>query len=363
MIDLRLYRPDELKRAIKAGRIAPVYFLFGNESYLINHYTNMIIKNAVSGPEELNVKYYDISFDVNDIYSNAYQVPMLSPKKCIIITDCDINKLTNEEFDVFQEMVENPSDVAVIIFRYTGLEISLKKKYNKNKDKEEKEPKQDIFLKSIDENGGMIVEINHLTRGDIVKTIISGVRKRNCSIEQRVAEYLIEICSDDLTTLLTEVEKLCAYVGEGVITNESIDKICVKSITAKIYDMSKAVLSNNVKLSLDILNNLLFMNIKEETILNEMASNYIDIYRMSAANRAGVKIPDVANDFNYGNRDFVLKNASSYAKKLNDKQLCLCLNELSETFYKLRGGSRMKNNETMEMLIIKVITTFTKGEL
>ena len=355
---MRLYKPDELKRTIKAGKIAPVYFLFGNESYLITHYTNMIIKSVVSGPEELNVKYYDTNLDVNEIYSNAYQVPMLSPKKCIIISDCDFEDCDSQELKLFEEMVTTPSDVAVVIFRYTGMDLSFKKTFGSKNTK-----KRDKIISSIESNGGMVVEINHMTLGDIVKTICSGVRKRNCSIDPRVANYMVEICSDDLTALLTEVEKLCSYVGQGEITKEHIDKICVRSVNAIIYDMSKAVLSNDVKKSMSILNDLLFLNVKPDEILREMANNYIDIYRISAANQSGVNMPEVVSDFGYGNRAFVLKNAQIYSKKLNEKQLSLCLNQLCETDFMLKGGSKMKKNEILEILIIKLISIFTKGDV
>ena len=83
---MRIYKQDELKSKIKSGNFAPVYFLFGNEPYLITHYTNLIIKNTVTALEDINLRYYDSEFDVDEIYATAFQVPMMSAMKCLVIT-------------------------------------------------------------------------------------------------------------------------------------------------------------------------------------------------------------------------------------------------------------------------------------
>ncbi len=355
---MRILTQDELKRKLKAGIIAPVYFLFGNEPYLITYYTNFIIKSSVTALEDINVKYYDSQFDANEISSTAYQVPMISPKKCLIITDCNFNKLSTDDLAVFEALVTNPSDVSVIIFRYTDMEMSLNKKYGEGKTNE----KRNKILKAIEEGEGVIAEINKMTIGDLVKTIISGARKRGCSIDPDVAKYMIERCSDDLTTLLGETEKLCSYLKKGTITKELIDKICVRSVSVVIYDMSKAVLANDVSKSMKILDDLYFQKVKESEIIREIAKNYIDVYRVSAARRAGLNTTDVDKDFNYDKRAFLLKNALNTANRLSQMQIMLSLNEISKTDSMLKGASSVKKKTLLEMMLIKLMMISSKDE-
>ena len=94
---LRIYTHEELKRKIKSGLIAPIYFIYGNEPYLINHYVNMIADRAVSALPEINLRSIDSDFDVDEIISNAYLVPMMSNYKCIILNDFDLGKLTESD--------------------------------------------------------------------------------------------------------------------------------------------------------------------------------------------------------------------------------------------------------------------------
>lgn len=353
---MRIYTQDELKRKIKSGLIAPIYFIYGNEPYLINHYINMIVDRCVTALPEINLKTIDTDFDVDEIVSNAYQVPMMSNYKCIILNDFDLAKVTEGNFKKLIDMAQNPSDVSVVIFKFTSIDIALDNSY-----KSKKQSKNYASLaKAIEEGEGMVAEINHLTTGEIARTLTAGALKRGCTLDASTARYMIEVCSDDLTTLLCEMEKLCSYIGGGTITKEQVDKICTRSINARIFDMSKLVLSNNAKGSLKILDDLLYQKVKETEIINELSKTYIDIYRMSASKRANVAQKDVATYFGYGNRAFVLNTASTYAGKLNSQQIEASLNALCETDAMLKGASRMNKADILKVLVLRLIMIASK---
>ena len=351
MITLKTTDTAELKRKIKAGDIAPAYFLYGNEQYLINHYTDLIIKSSVTALEEINLKIIDSDFNVDEIASIAYQVPMMSAKKCIVLSDFDLSKINASQLKSLIELLENPSDVAVIIFKYTGIELSFS---NKFKMRSQSKNYQTVVA-ALEKGGGTVSEINHLTPGETARTITAGAARRGCVLEPGTARYMIERCTDDLTTLLCEIEKVCSYKGEGEIKKEDIDKICTKSFSAVIFDMAKAVLSKNITRSLDILNSLLFQHTKELDILRELTKNYIDIYRVQTARSCGVSNDKVAADFGYGARAFMLKNAAGYAAKIEPAAIAECLKLLSEAEYNLKGGSRLPKGDVLRTLISELV--------
>ena len=356
---MNILQLDELKRKIKAGIFTPVYFVFGNEAYLINHYVNQIIDKNVTALPEINLRVFDTDFDINEISSVLYQVPMLSRKKCVVLKDFDLSSASQKDIDCILEIVTNPSDVAILIFKYTSIELSFDKKSKLSK------PHKNYVLvaDAIDKAGGSIVNINHLTLGDTVKTLVAGAARRGSNLSADTAKYMIEYCSYDLNTLLCELEKTCSYVGEGDITKEIINKICTRSISSVIYDMSKAILSNNANKSLEILQNLLNQKHKEIDILREISKAYIDIYRMLTAHNSNVSIKTVADEFDYGFRSFVLNSSSTFAQKLTANQLELSLKAILETDQMLKGGSKLKNGDALRMLIVKLVLISTKGEL
>lgn len=356
---MNILHTDELKRKLKSGVYAPVYFLYGNEAYLINHYTNLIVDSAVTALPEINLRSFDSDFDVNEISSILYQVPMLSQKKCVVLNDYDLSSVNASDLEVIIDIVSNPSDVAVLIFKYTSVEFSLEKK-----NKSQKNNTNFVAVaKALEKAGGIIANIDHLTMGDTVKTIVSGARRRGCDISSETARYMVEYCSFDLTSLLCELEKVCSFVGEGEIKKDVINKICARSVNAIIYDMAKAILANNAEQSMNILDSLLNQKVKEVEIVWEIAKSYIDIYRVFAGRKANVNITTIGEDFDYGNRSFVLKNSVPFASKLNAKQLELSLSAISEANDMLKGASRLKGPDVLRMFIVKLVLISTKGEL
>lgn len=351
---MKISELGEVKRQLKAGKLAPIYFLYGNEPYLINHCTKLIEKAAVTALPEINLKIIDSDFDIDEIASNAYQVPMMSIKKCIILSDFELSKLSQKQLSALIELAENPSDVAVIIFKFTRIELSFTNKY---KMKAQSKNYQAV-AKAIENGGGVVAEINRMTTGDIVKTICSGATRRGCTLDFATARYMVERCSDDLTVLLGETEKLCAYKQSGEITKTDIDKLCIKSFQAVIFDMAKSVLANDIKTSLTILDSLLFQHVSELEILRELEKSYIDIFRIYTARASGIPNDAVAKDFDYGARSFVLRTAASYAAKLSREQISDCLTLHCETEYKLKGGSRLPKSDILRTLITELVMIF-----
>lgn len=351
---MRIYTQDELKRSIKTGAISPVYFLYGNDHYLIDHYTNLILKNSVTALPDINLKIYDTDFDVSDIYNIAYQVPMMSDKRGIILSNFDLGRVNKKDFDTLLSIINDPSDVSVIIFKYSTINLSFKGNSRQHANFKK-------IAEALSNNNCVIAEVNHLTLGDTVKTIISGAKRRKCLITPQNAKYLVEYCSDDLKVLLVELEKLCSYVVDGEIAKEIIDKICVKSLSSVIYDLSKAVLSNKPKDAIKILHQLLIKRVSAGDILFELSKTYINIYRMKSARVSNLSKNEVSKDFEYGSRSFLLDVALPYANKMSSQQINDSLKVLSLTDNHLRGGSRLSEKEILEMLIINLIKISSGG--
>lgn len=347
---------DELKRNIKFGAMAPVYFLYGNESYLIDHYTNQIAKSVVTALPEINLRTFEITFDIDEIISVAYQVPMLSLKKCLIINDINLSDIKQSQLDKLLQLVTSPSDVSVVIFKYTSIELILDKNAKGMQNFK-------ALATAIDKSGGIVAKIEHLSPADTVRTIVSGAKRRGCEISNETARFMIEYCSLNLSSLLQELEKLCAYVGEGEITVENIKNLCIRSINAIIYDMAKAILSKDAKKSMSILDSLLAQKYKESDILNEISGAYINIYRMHSAQSSNVTQSTVAEDFNYGARQFLLNSASGFAKRLTADQIESSLDAIFEADAMLKGASKMKNSDVLRVLISKLVLISTKGEI
>jgi DNA polymerase-3 subunit delta len=163
---------------------------------------------------------------------------------------------------------------------------------------------------------------------------------------------MVETCSDDLSTLINELEKLCAYVGDGgSITVNEINEVCSRSVETSIYTISKAVLGGNLQEAYKILDDLLYMNTEPQFILMQLSSAYVDIYRAYVIRSSGQRTDDVAKELGYYNTAFRLRDAERSLSKLSDVQIVKSVKLLAECD-KLMKSTRGDNRALLEKVIV-----------
>lgn len=180
-------------------------------------------------------------------------------------------------------------------------------------------------------------------------------------MDSSVARFMIENCGSDINTLMRELEKVCCFADDSVITREQVDLVCVKSIDASVYEYAKMIINRNTLESINILNDLFYMRVEPIVILYTAASAFIDIARVSAANKARKTNADVAKDFAYGKKTFVIERASKNARRFNSRTLLLCLNEILNADRLIKSYSQ---NEKciLEEMTVKLIHIIANGD-
>ena len=182
----------------------------------------------------------------------------------------------------------------------------------------------------------------------------SGAAKRKCRLDASVARYIVESCSDDLGTLVNELEKLCFYVGEGgEMTVATVDKVCSRSTEASVYNVSKALVSGNLKLANKLVDDLVFMNVDIALILNILSSSYIDMARAFAIKNAGQRIDAYAKQFGYYNNAFRLTDAERTIKKIDENKILKSLECLADCDKKVKG-SRADARALLEKAMVEL---------
>ncbi|MBQ7045081.1 MAG: DNA polymerase III subunit delta [Clostridia bacterium] len=334
---------------IKTGVLAPIYFIFGNDSFLKQAYSKKIVNAVVSEDDLFNYQKFTNPSDLQEVYDAVMQLPMMQDKKCVVLNDYDFLKADKTDFSKLVTLCEDVSDDTVLVMWFDWVEIDTKSDRVKK------------LIKAIEKNSGRVVKLDHPTNADLIKTLINGAKKRGCHIEPRVAQYLIENCSNDVNILQNELEKLCAYVKDGAITEETIDLICVKSVEASVYDIAKNIITGRVSVALKILDDLLYMRTDPIVILSIISSAYIDLCRASAARVAGVSPATAASDFSYGNRDFLMTKAFASVRNFDSKKIMLSLNELvgADKNVKSLGSA---DRTVLEQVLVRLAYIAVKGE-
>ncbi|MBQ3928977.1 MAG: DNA polymerase III subunit delta, partial [Clostridia bacterium] len=129
---------------------------------------------------------------------------------------------------------------------------------------------------------------------------------------------------------------------------------------ARIFALSDCVVRNDFNAAYQQLHRLLEQNEKPEIILSVLSSAFIDMYRMKMASESGVTAAQVAADFKYGKREFLLRNAANNAKKYSAATLRNILNIILDTDIKLKS-TRASSRILLETLLSELMLAMKEG--
>ncbi len=346
---LNINTESELRTSLSSrGRIKPIYLLVGDDPYLVKNYAQKIAKITVGDNADLNLVALPENAEVQDIYDNIMQASFTGDSICVLASNYPFETCSATEFKKLISVIENAPTNNVLVLYYDVIKVDVKKAKNFK-----------ALTGAVEKAGGIVCALNHKTESELVKILCDGAAKRFVRLETAAAKYMVSVCSNDLNILINELDKLCAYVGsEGVITTETVDIICPKTLEASVFDLTKLILSGNAQKAFLLLNDLLAKGNSPAQIYSLISDCYVDIYRAKSAIKEGVRPNSIAEKFGYGRRAFVLDNAVPYARRLTDKQLSLILNEILSVNTKVKNDSKITLDgakTSLETLVVKIL--------
>ena len=334
---------ETLKQQIRNDTLSLVYVLYGEESYLTEHYVRQLA-DQVTGGEDMG-GFNRVELDGQECGMDAIEdavtsLPLMAERKCVLVRELDVPAAAY--FDRMLAILADPSPDCVLILWYHGpIETGKNAKWRQ-------------FLAAADK-AGTCVEFARRSENEIARMLLSGAARRGCILRQDTAALMIEQCGNDLRVLLNELEKLCAVVGEGgTITSELVAQAATRQLSARVYDLSKYMLRGDYRASYTALDRLLAAREEPVTVLAVLSGAYIDLYRAKVAASAGVPADSLAADFGYRGREFVLRNAARDCGRLDMTTLRRCLAVLAEADGRLKG-SRVSPRVVLEQTVARLI--------
>lgn len=323
---------NELKAQIKNREFSNVYMIYGEETYLKDFYVSKLKESLVDSEfADFNFHQYDgKDTNISQILMDSQTLPMMSEYSLVIVRDYPLDK-SSADLKVLDEFFSDIPETTILVFWYDTIQIDTKKS-GKWKTIE------NMFSKA-----GSSVNLEKRTEGELVKLIVSSAKKRGCSIDSASARYLISVVGTDIKTIFNELEKICGYVGNGDITRDIIDRIAVKCLQARVYDLSKFIIAGNSDGAYGVLNVLFAQKEEPVAVLSVISSCYIDMYRAKCAKSANVNESELSGYFQYKGREFLIRNASRDCRNISFKNLRQAIDVLCKTDELLKSTAIDKN--------------------
>lgn len=221
----------ELSKQLRQNDPAPLYFLYGKETYLLERAAAAIIKKAVgSEPSAFNFQKFDSQkTPVEDIQNAADALPFMAQRKCVVVENLNVEAMSAAQHEKLTELVKGVYDSCVLIFYISAIEINIKK-----------QAKWRAFA-ALCEKHGVVCEFEPKDKAALSRSLCERAKKRGCVLAPANAAYIIDISSRSLLTLNHEVDKLCDFADGGKITREMINLSVSPTVEASSFDLAKAV--------------------------------------------------------------------------------------------------------------------------
>ncbi|MBQ0098480.1 MAG: DNA polymerase III subunit delta [Oscillospiraceae bacterium] len=349
---MALLKEDEFKKMLSSSKFESVYLLYGEEKFLVSHYTDLLTKKVAPIINEFNFHLFDDDADISDISVAVNVMPFMSERNVVKIVDFDFNKFNKDDYDAFLKILKNIPDTTIVIITMPTLD---EKQAKKKEDDEEKGKKSFAKLKDYVTKHGVCVNFEHRAELKLEKTLCKWAKDGNSKMSELTASKLINFVGTDLTSLHSEVEKLCAFANGEEITEEMIEKLVTKNLEAQIFSLFDFIVRGQSDKAMTTLSTLFFQNEAPIAIITILSNAYVDFYRAKVARESSIFPDDFAKELKYpSNRVWVLKNMLNKYGYVTTSAIRKSIEEITNVYERLVSVSTNAQTE-LEKLVAKLI--------
>ena len=249
---------DDLRKQLKTEEIAPIYLLFGAETFLRDQAARAITEKVMK--DAALREFNDISMSlatasVQQAIAAAEQMPMISTRRVIRISE--LNKLTDEaDEESLMRYVARPVETSVVILLAEDLD------------------KRKRLTKFLLENC-FSVEFAELGDDELVRWAKTCLRDQRATADDRTLGHLVGLIGSDVRALTNEITKLAtAVLPETNITFEMVDELVPNSRELSNFELTDYLLSKNRRRAMQILRKILNDGAEPLMLLGLIASNF-----------------------------------------------------------------------------------------
>ena len=304
---------EELEKSLKDGILNYIYLLYGEETFLLETSVKKIKK--IFGELVTGINFIEIDEDTIGSLMQEIQTPSFGfPKKMIIVKNSGL----------FRKETKKKGSASVKDLR-DNLEKFLKNNIEYIKESmvlvfiEENVEKLNI-TKTVESLGGTICEFELQKPIIIEKRLAAICNAYKVKAEQGALEFLIETSGTSMQQLINEIRKLIEYVGEnGTITRQDIEKLAIKSLDSSIFDLTDNLGKKNIKVALDVLNDLIYQKEPIQKILITLYNHFKKLYIVKLSEKYRKDLAQVMNL--KPNQSFLLNKYRTQAKYFSEDDI------------------------------------------
>ena len=218
-----------LKQAIQAGNPQLCYIFWGEETYLLQHYLELLQKKLTDPlTEEFNYHRFSTeTFSMDALSDSVENLPMMAERSLIRVDDVDLFKLGEKDRERLIALLGDLPPYCCLVFAYGASEYKPDRRQKK-------------LFEAISQNA-TVVEFPKQSQRDLTVWIIRHFKSHQKTISPELCAYLIDITGGSMSALGGEIGKIAAFAPGSEIRRSDIDAVTEPVLDAVVFQMTDAL--------------------------------------------------------------------------------------------------------------------------
>ncbi len=332
---MALIDSQKFYKDLEKGNLAPMYFLFGEEPYLLNQSVERF-KYAVLTEGAIDFNYslfYASDADIVQVRDAVETLPMMAPRRLVILKEAQ--ELTDKEWGQLESLIEEPVDSTCFVILASRVD-KRKKQIRQLLDKAE------------------CVEFKKPYENQVPSWINYIAETLGLKISNDAIHLLHKLVGHHLTEIEAELKKLGEFVeGARRIEVQDVAQVVSRSKEESVFDFTKAVGLNDRVKALEYLVHLLDQGQNEIGIISLVARHIRILLAVKKGMEEGLHGAKLAHYAQVP--PYFLENYSEQARLWTAKKLEQTMVVLSETDKALKS-SPLSSHIWLENMVLKTCT-------
>ncbi len=248
---------QQLVADIKEGKLAPVYYLMGEEAYYIDRLCDIIIDAVIPDVEDRDfnlLTFYGSDTTTDVVVSAAKGMPMMGDKLLVIVREAQALR----DIDNLEYYLRQPSPTSVLVFCHKNGKLDGRKK-----------------VSGLIGKAGVLFESTHPSDAELLSFISTYSQQKNFELEPRAVQMMAEYVGADLLKISSELDKLAAALSgeQRKVTCGMVSDLIGISRQFNVYELQDALGVKDQKRAFEIVK-YFDKNQKENPIQLVLASLY-----------------------------------------------------------------------------------------
>ena len=194
---------DDILRDLKAKKVAPVYYLMGDEDYFIDKLSDAIVEAVLTEDEkDFNLDIlYGAEAEMDKVIELAHAYPMMAEKRVVLVREAQAMR----SIEGLETYLAHLTPTTVLVFCHKHGKLDTRK----------------AAAKAI-QQVGVIYESKRLYDNQVASFISQYLHKHNVDIEPQAIQMLASHVGSDLSRLTTEMDKLLLALNGGRVVGASL---------------------------------------------------------------------------------------------------------------------------------------------